>query len=475
MGPVVNPSTAAGPTTTDDVDLDTRTLRRRRWSIFAVVSIALFMASVDLTIVATALPTIQRELHTEVSWAAWTMTVYSLGQVVVMPVAGRISDLLGPKRVFLGAAALFTVASLACGLATDVYLLVALRALQAVGGGAFVPAATGLVAEQFGDQRDRAVGMFTSIFPIGGIVGPVIGGVLVTYLSWRAIFFVNVPLGIVLVAVGAVVIPARGTRGGGGVDVAGIGLLGGLLLAAMLAITRAGSAADPVTDPLVIGPAAASLVGVVLFARHTARSPAPFIPADLFHGRVYVSMNVINFLFGGAALGLSALIPLYAEQRYAMSSLDAGSLLGVRAVCTIAFSSLAVVLLRRTGYRLPMVAGFAVVAIGLFLMAVEAPAGSSYAWLAGAAGATGIGMGLSMPAANNASLQHAPERVAAVSGLRGMFRQAGAIAGIAVSTAAITRSGEHASAQAGIFVVFGIVLLAATPLVAFVPEHRGSW
>ncbi len=187
----------------------------RRYLVFAVVSVALFMASVDQTIVATALGTLQHDLHARVNWSSWTITIYALGQILVMPLAGRVSDQYGRRRVFICAIVLFTTASLCCGLANDIYVLVALRAIQAIGGGAFMPAATGIVSDQFGPDRDRAIGLFTSIFPIGGIVGPVLGGVFVTYWSWRGIFLVNVPIGIVLFGLALAFIPRHGEENRG--------------------------------------------------------------------------------------------------------------------------------------------------------------------------------------------------------------------------------------------------------------------
>src|SRR6202161_2012228 len=147
----------------------------RRKLIFAIVSIGLFMASIDQTIVATALPAIEKELHAGIHWSSWTISIYALGQVIAMPMAGKISDMYGRKKVFLISAALFTVSSLCCGFAPNITFLLIARFIQALGGGAFMPSATGIVADHFGDQRDRAVGLFTSIFPIGGIVGPVGG------------------------------------------------------------------------------------------------------------------------------------------------------------------------------------------------------------------------------------------------------------------------------------------------------------
>ena len=138
----------------------------RRHLVFAVVAMALFMSAMDQTIVATALNAIQTDLHAELTWSGWTITIYSLGQIIAMPLAGKLGDHFGRKRVFLTAVVVFTSASLACALAGDIYVLVALRAVQAIGGDGLVPSATGIIADHYGPARDRAVGMFTSIFPV---------------------------------------------------------------------------------------------------------------------------------------------------------------------------------------------------------------------------------------------------------------------------------------------------------------------
>src|ERR1700723_463443 len=155
--------------------------------IFAIVSIGLFMASIDQTIVSTALPAIEKELHAGINWSSWTISVYALGQVIAAPMAGKISDMYGRKNVFMIAAGVFTLSSLCCGFTPNIAVLVIARLVQGLGGGAFMPSATGIVSDHFGDQRDRAVGMFASIFPIGGIIGPVGGGLFVSYRSGRHI------------------------------------------------------------------------------------------------------------------------------------------------------------------------------------------------------------------------------------------------------------------------------------------------
>jgi EmrB/QacA subfamily drug resistance transporter len=446
----------------------------RRKLIFVIVSMGLFMSSVDQTIVATALPAIERELHAPINWSGWTITIYALGQVLAMPLAGKISDMYGRKKVYLIAIALFTVTSLACGLATNIYLLVTLRALQALGGGALMPSATGIVSDHFGRDRDRALGMFTSIFPIGGIVGPIIGGVFVAWWSWRGIFLVNVPIGIVLLVLAGKYVPGHSRRVVSRIDLRGVGLLGLLILSAMFGITYLGSGDVPFYSPVVLLSELVAVGTLVLFIRHSKHDEAAFVPYRLLRGRGFGVMNLINLLFGAAAVGFSALVPLYAEDRFHIAPLGAGTLLTARAVGMISIAGLAVMALRRTGYRLPMIVGFVIVAGGLFMM-TSTPAMSPYVWLAIAAGVTGCGMGLAIPASNNASMQLAPDSVAAIAGLRGMFRQSGAIAAVSITTAVIARSPDSGISQARVFEIFAVLLLCCLPLVFLVPEHKGNW
>jgi len=448
----------------------------RRFLIFGVTAIALFMASIDQTIVSTALGSLTHDLHAAINWASWTITIYALGQIVAMPVAGALSDIYGRKRLFIGSVVLFTVASLCCGLSTNIYELVILRALQAFGGGAFMPSATGIVSDQFGADRDRAIGLFTSIFPIGAIVGPILGGVFVAYWSWRGIFLVNVPLGIILLALAAVVIPGSGRRREHqpSLDITGVAELGAGLLGLMLAIGFLGSL-NREQAPLALLPLAVGLVALGLFVRHCARAEHPFIDIRLFRERSFATMNVINFFNGAAVIGFASLVPLYAEERFGLKALSAGTLLTMRAVGMLAVAALATFALRRTGYRPPMIAGFAVTAIGTALLAFPVAGISPYAWLAIAAGVTGIGTGVSLPASNNATLQLVPAKAASISGLRGMFRQAGGITGVSIATALVARSSHPGLTQAAMFTVLAVIMILLIPLTFLVPEHRGTW
>jgi MFS family permease len=186
-------------------------------------------------------------------------------------------------------------------------------------------------------------------------------------------------------------------------------------------------------------------------------------------------MNAINLLYGAAVLGFGALVPLYAESRFGIQPLQAGTLLTARAVGMICVAGLAVFALRHTGYRAPMIGGYLMVAGGMAVMSLAPHGLTPYAWLAAAAGVTGVGMGLSMPASNNASLQLAPDQISAIAGLRGMFRQSGGIIAVSVTTTILAHSPNAGITQAHSFVVFAAVLLLIVPFTLLVPNHRGSW
>lgn len=161
--------------------------------MFAVVATALFMSTLDNTIVATALHALQRGLGTSITLAGWTITAYSLGMVVMLFVSSKLTSRFGPRRVFMVSVSVFTAASLCCGLTDHIFLMIVLRFIQAAGGAGFTPSATRIVVENFGPARDKAIGLFGSIFTTGALVGPLAGGLIVAYWSWRPVFLVTYP------------------------------------------------------------------------------------------------------------------------------------------------------------------------------------------------------------------------------------------------------------------------------------------
>jgi EmrB/QacA subfamily drug resistance transporter len=445
--------------------------------IFGIVAVGLFMSSIDATIVATALPAIHTSLRATINWAGWTITIYSLGLVIVLPIAGKISDQFGRRRIFFYGVVLFTVSSLLCGLSTDIYLLVGFRAVQAIGGAALQPSAAGIVAEHFGKDRDRAIGMFGTIASGGQVIGPVVGGILVGYLSWRWIFFVNVPIGIALVGAIFKFVPESQRTARSRTDVRGLVLMGLFVLAANFGITSIGNRHTTVYDPIFVVPEAVALVALYAFIRHTRRSAEPFIPMRLLRARGFAVMNSLNLLWGIVGFGIASLAPLYAEERYHLAALSAGTLLAARGVGAIVVGAAAAMALRRTGYRIPLIAGFTVAAIGMAAMAIAPRLGlSPSVWLTIGAGLTGLGNGLANPASRNACLQVAPNEVAAITGLRQMFVFMGIIFSVSTVTAILNRSADPGLAQAHIlWIVAAVLLVVMVPLVFRVPEHKGSW
>lgn len=283
------------------------------------------------------------------------------------------------------------------------------------------------------------------------------------------------PIGILLIILVIRFVPASTARVARRIDVGGVALLAAAILSGMFGVTYLGSGDVPAYSPAFLGSEAVAVLAGWLFVRHARRDAAPFVPYRLLRGRGFGVMNLINLVYGAAALGFAALVPLYGQERCGIPPLGAGTLLTARAIGMISVAGLAVLALRRTGYRLPMIGGFLILAAGLVAMAVTAPL-APYAWLALGAGVTGCGMGLSVPAANNASLQLAPDQVAAIAGLRGMFRQGGSIIAVSITTAIIARSHHPGFMQAHVFVVFAGLLVLLVPVVWWlVPDHHGNW
>jgi EmrB/QacA subfamily drug resistance transporter len=447
--------------------------------VFTIVALALLMMSVDSTIVATALHSLQQGLHTSINWAGWTITAYSFGFVLTLPVSGKLSERYGRRRVFLGSLVAFTAASLCCGLAENIYVLIALRAVQAAGGAGFTPSATGIVVDHFGDARDRAVSLFGSIFPIGAMIGPIFGGLFVSYWTWRGVFFVNVPIGVAVIVLALRYIPrdrpaAWGTHPR--MDVIGMVLLGCGLLAGMLAVSSLGERSAHAWSPAFVVPLAIAIVALWMFFHYISRTAHPFIAPRLIHGPGFGPVNLINGLFGGVTYGVVALIPLYATNRYGMNALDSGTLLIAQGVATIILSVLAALALRRTGHRPPLYVGAVVIVIGLLLLALSPVAGiPPYAWLAGSAFLVGAGAGVINPASRNAGLQLAPEQASTLAALRSMCLQIGTIVTISIVTAILASSNDPGSIQAWVYVVAALLLVVALPLITRLPEHHGSW
>jgi MFS family permease len=198
----------------------------------------------------------------------------------------------------------------------------------------------------------------------------------------------------------------------------------------------------------------------------------PLIPPVLLRGRAFAATNVVNLVWGACAIGFGSLVPLLSEDRYGLTPLASGTLLTARALGEIALAVLASVFIHRTGYRAPIIGGIALISSGLAMIATSPHFVSPYVWLAIGATLAGLGTGLSAPAANNASLELAPDDVGAMTGLRGAARQGGAILAITLTTSLAAHTGHEVATLTHGFVVLSALLVCTVPLVFLVPDGR---
>lgn len=436
------------------------------------------MASIDNTIVAVGLPTILVSLATTLPLLAWTLTGFSLTQTVVMPVAGKLSDELGRKNIFLAAVVIFTTASIGCGLAPNIYVLIVCRVLQALGGGAFLPCATGIISDAFGDRRQTAIGLFTSIFPLGGILGPNIGGFIIDNASWRWLFFVNLPIGVLVLVAAFFVLPrSRPTGPGQRIDTTGVVLFAGGITSILYAMTFIANHADELGNPQPWLCFAAGFVLLALFIRQESRTPNPMIELQLLRRGPFLAANAYSFVFGACVFGFFSFIPYYAQVAYKISAGESGAVLTPRSILMATTSTLCSIYVIRHGYRRPMIIGLLIIVASLFLLSrgwhdvtIAGVAIPNVITLAALVGVGGFGMGIQGPATQNAALDLIPDKLAAVAGLRGMFNSTGGVIGTATITLVINQFQNKGQGLQDVFLALSVLLLLALPIVFFIPD-----
>ena len=452
------------------------TRRQAYWS-FIIVSLALLMAAIDGSIVTVAFPALLRDLNTDLATTAWVITGYMFTQAVMMPIIGKLSDEWGRKRIFIIAVIIFTLSSVAAGLAPNIIFLIVVRIIQGIGGGAFMPSATGIIADVFGKKRATAVGLFGAIFPIGGIIGPNIGGLVIDYLSWPWIFFVNVPIGVLLLFAGLLILP-RGSlsRVKRSIDFVGAGIFSAAMLSILFAMTvwANNSAAPPYWIWLLF----ALGVGLfLLFGFYEGKIQQPAIELMLLKEKAFVAANIFNFIFGSIVFGVFSFVPYYAVVGYHMTALERGLVLAPRSIVAIVVTSITSLLILRFRYRLPMIVGSLVMAAGLVILAqgyrdvtfLGLPV-SNVIFLGSIVALGGLGMGIANPAANNAILDLHPDKAAAVTGLRGTFRISGGLFGTTLIALWLSHYQDKALGLEHVLLIFASLLVLCVPLSLMIPD-----
>jgi len=438
----------------------------RSYVIFSILGLTLILASISTTSVAVAFPVIISTFHISLILAGWIISIYQLGITGVMPIAGKLGDILGKKTTFLLCMALFTVGSLLCAFSPNISLLIFSRFIQSLGGGGIMPAAMGIVANEFPKSKHRAIGLFSSIFPIGQIIGPNLGGLLVQNFGWQSIFWINIPACVVVIVLAAVFMRNE-QRKIARIDFLGTALLFVSLfsLMAALSIIGSGQSARMVAASALLFAVAALLLATLL--RHEKRVQNPILNFDVLRGRPFVAANTYNFIYGVAIIGVASLIPAYAVFVHRMSTLQSGILMTPRSVGMIVASSLTSFYIMRWGYRWPMIAGTLATALGLMLFGFRF---ESSTFLYVIIAIIGIGAGLSAPASNNACIELMPQHVSTITGIRGMFRQIGGALSIAIATIILHSAPTMAQGFRIIFFGMAALLVGAIPAIFLMPR-----
>ncbi|MGD0658098.1 MAG: MFS transporter [Syntrophorhabdales bacterium] len=437
------------------------------------------MSAIDVTVVAVAFPHFMKDLHTNVLWAAWTISVYAIGVTAAMPLAGNLSDSFGRRKVFIGSLGLFTAGSLACGLAPNVFVLIACRFFQGLGGASFLPTASGIVSDHFPESREIPIGLLSGTWSVGAIIGPNLGGWIVSQYSWRYIFYINVPVGIALMCL-ILILPKDPRRlSRRHVDFEGASFFSGAILFLMLGLTLLGESFSRRSIPIVAASLGLSLLFLLTFLRQEKKTANPIVDVVLLKSTPFFAANLFNIVVGAAFVGVFSFVPLYATSVHRLSILASGMILTPRSFGVIVFSAVTSFLLRRLGYRWPMVVGACIISSAAILLGQGSHLSRLLENRMGITEIlsllmllTGIGAGIINPAANNACIELMPEKVATIVGLRGMFRTVGGVLGVCAVTLALHLSHDLNMGFTLAFSLFGVALLGAIPLVFLMPAGR---
>jgi EmrB/QacA subfamily drug resistance transporter len=450
---------------------------RRKRRVLLGVMVAIFLGAMESTVVATAMPTVVGSLG-GIEIYSWVFSGFLLTSTVTMPLWGRLSDLYGRRPTYLTGLVVFLVGSALSGAARSMTALIAFRMLQGLGAGALMPIGMTIVADQFGlERRARMQGYFSSVWGLASIVGPLAGGLLSDHVSWRWVFYINLPFGAVAIALVAGALRDQPRSRRPVIDYAGLVLFAAGVSSLLIGLVQAGRIGEWIALPVLL-PLVVAAVALGAFLAVERRAPEPIVPLRLFTNRMVVAAVVTGFLAGMAMFGAISFVPLFMQSVAGASATAAGWVLTPFILGWIALSVTSARLVLRTGYRVLVITGMVCLMVAFMLFTRWGP-GLTLAVAMRDVVLAGVGMGMTMVPMLIAVQSAVPRGdLGATTSVTQFFRTVGGAIGLSLMGTIMAQRLQlgqpMAEALHAVFTVGLVVCVAAVASAFLVPAGRAQ-
>ncbi|GAA1988989.1 DHA2 family efflux MFS transporter permease subunit [Amycolatopsis minnesotensis] len=451
--------------------------RGNPWVVLLTLSMGFFMTLLDLTAVNVAIPSMIDTLHASLDEMLWVINIYVLALAALLIIAGRLGDARGPRTMFIGGVALFTLASVLCALAQDPAQLIGARVLQGLGAAALMPQTMTIIIGTFpAERRGTALGVWGAVAGVATIAGPTVGGLLVSSVGWRWIFLVNVPIGVLVLAMAVTLVPDIRHSARRKLDLAGAALVGVALCCLAFALTEGERYGWNALIWALLG-AAAVLLATFLLHQRFRQGREPLLPFALFRDRNYAVMSFVSATVQVGMIGLFLPVMLYFQSVLGYSAIMAGLVMAPAMVLSAVLSPVAGRIADRVGGKYVLMTGLALFAAGLAWLALVIAVGRAWWEFQAPLLVAGFGIGcLFGPMITVAMYGVEPKMAGAASGVLNTIRQIGTVLGSAAVGAVLQTqlAGAPLADAVGPTLALPITVLAIGAVSCFLVRHQRS-